>query len=259
MRATMKYQLVLAAAASTMFYTTTAFYSSETDVKIEASFKGSYVYRTFLKEYSIRISCRDGVFTLTGVVSEESHKRLAQDTAESLFGVIRVINHLETKADVAAERSDNWIARKVKFTLLLHRNVRAAKTHVEVKERVVTLTGTASSLAQKELTGEYAADIDGVGSVTNLMTVVEAAEPPTRSAAERMDDASVTAQVRTALLSHRSTNGLGTMVATRDGAVTITGIAKNAAEKSLVTKLVSGVKGVSTARNEMTVESSRIR
>jgi|GEM_PF-2451084 len=75
-----------------------------------------------------------------------------------------------------------------------------------------------------------------------------------RTAGAKMDDASVTAQVKTALLTHRSTSSVSTKVTTRDGTVTLTGIANNAAEKSLVTKLVSDIQGVTNVKNEMTVE-----
>jgi len=36
--------------------------------------------------------------------------------------------------------------------------------------------------------------------------------------------------------------------------VTVSGIAKNAAEKALVTKLVTGIDGVSSVINNMTIE-----
>jgi len=55
------------------------------------------------------------------------------------------------------------------------------------------------------------------------------------------------------LLSHRSTSALRTKVETTDGVVTLQGTAKNAAEKSLVTKLVSDINGVEKVINNMTV------
>ena len=49
---------------------------------------------------------------------------------------------------------------------------------------------------------------------------------------EKIDDASITAQVKSSLLSHRSTSAIKTKVQTTDGVVTVSGIAKNEAEKS---------------------------
>ncbi len=247
------YLTVIATTAVAMFVSGTPLRASETDDKIETAFKNTYVYQTFLKDDAVKVDVEEGVATLTGTVGEESHKALAQETVSSLPGVVRVNNTLATRAEVAAENADTWMNRKVKLALLFHRNVNAGKTTVEVKDGLVTLTGEASSTAQKELTTEYAKDIEGVKEVKNEMTVAAAPEKTERTAGEKMDDASVTAQVKTALLTHRSTSSVTTKVQTRDGEVTLTGIARNAAEKSLVTKLVSDIQGVTNVKNEMTV------
>jgi len=254
MKRTPMYRLAFAAAMAAMFMISAPVRASETDDKIESSFKQTYIYKTYLKDDAVKIEAKDGVVTLTGTVNEESDKALAQDTAASLPGVTRVDNKLATKAEVAAEKSDTWIGRKVKLALMFHSNVNAGKTTIEVKDSVVTLTGEASSMAQKELTAEYAKDIDGVKEAKNAMTVAATPEPAARTAGEKVDDASITAQVKTALFTHRSTSSMKTKVETRKGEVTLTGIAKNAAEKALVTKLVNDIVGVSSVKNEMTVE-----
>ncbi len=249
--------LTLTAAAAAMIVSSTPLRASESDDRIEESFKKSYVCQTYLKDDAVKAGAKEGVVTLTGTVAEESHKGLAQETAAGLVGVTRVDNQLATTAEDAAESADTWIGRKVKLTLLFHRNVNAGKTEVEVKDGVVTLKGEAASLAQKELTAAYAADIDGVKEVKNEMTVALAPEQAERTAGEKVDDASITAQVKTALLTHRSTSSINTKVCTREGDVTLTGIAKNAAEKSLVSKLVADIQGVKDVSNQMTVEESK--
>ena len=251
------YGFALATATALVLVTSGPLRASETDNKIESSFKNTYVYKTFLKDDAIKIGAKEGVVTLTGTVAEEAHKALAQETAASLPGVSRVDNKLETKAEVASEKADTRIGRKVKLALLFHRNVSAGKTTVEVKDGIVTLKGEASSMAQKELTAEYAKDIEGVKEVKNEMTVAATPEPEKRTAREKMDDASVTAQVKLALSTHRSTSSIKTKVETRDGEVTLTGIAKNAAEKALVTKLVTDIQGVTSVKNQMTIETAR--
>jgi len=245
--------MYFAAATVAVFAIAAPLHASESDDKIEASFKKTYVSQTYLKDDAVKIDAKDGVVTLTGTVSEESHKGLAQETAASLYGVISVDNQLATKAEVAAESKDTWIGRKVKLTLLFHRYVNAGKTVVEVKDCVVTLKGEAASTAQKELTTEYANDIEGVNKVVNEMTVAAVAVPTERTAGAKIDDASITAQVKTALATHRSTSSVKTKVETRDGKVTLTGIAKNDAEKTLVSKLVTDIQGVTDVNNQMTV------
>ena len=130
--------------------------ASETDSRIESSFKKSYVYKTYLKDEHIKISSKDGAVTLSGNVYNESHKPMAQDVAEALPGVTTVDNRIELKGDRPTENSDTWISMKVKAELLYHRHVSGTKTEVYVKDGIVTLKGVAATQAQKDLTTAYA-------------------------------------------------------------------------------------------------------
>lgn len=231
--------------------------ADEMDDRIETAAKKTYVFRTYLKDDAIKVQSRNGVVTLTGSVAEPGHKSLAEDTVRSLPGVTDVDNRLAVKQPETTPASDDWISAKVKAALLLHRSV-SAKTQVFVTNGIVTLYGTASSQAEKDLTTEYARDVEGVKDVKNEMTVATAVAttpaPDTQTLSEKIDDASITAQVKGALLLHRSTSALRTRVETRDGIVTLSGEAGSQAEKDLVTKLTRDVDGVKEVRNEMTIK-----
>jgi osmotically-inducible protein OsmY len=142
---------------------------------------------------------------------------------------------------------------KVKSTLLFHRSVSGFKSEVNVKDGIVTLQGEATSQAQKDLTTEYAKDVDGVKDVKNEM-VVSRPSKKTRTVGQEIDDASITAQVKMTLLYHRSTSALNTSVTTKRGVVTLGGKAKNATEKGLATKFANDVNGVKSVKNLMTIE-----
>jgi osmotically-inducible protein OsmY len=247
------YPLALLAASSALLVTSLSLRASDTDDRIESSAKKSYVFKTHLKGDSIKTDSKNGAVTLTGTVAESSHKSLAQDTVESLPGVKSVDNQLKIKKEAPAEHSDAWLATKVKTALLFHRNVRATKTDVNVTAGIVILSGEASSLAQKELATEYATDVEGVKGVKNEMTVAKNPAQPNETISEKIDDASITAQIKSSLMSHRSTSAMKTKVSTADGVVTLSGIAKNDAEKSLVTKLVNDINGVKSVVNNMTI------
>jgi osmotically-inducible protein OsmY len=227
-------------------------YASKTDTRIESSAKSSYVFVTYLKGDDIKIQSKDGAVTLTGVVSEESHKSLAQETVANLPGVKSVDNRLEIKGTPPTSPSDAWLTTKVKTTLLFHQSV-SGTTEVSVKDGIVTLRGTADNQTQKEMTTEYARDVEGVKDVVNEMVV---ATPPkkSRTAGDKIDDASITALVKTTLLYHRSTSALNTKVETKSGVVTLTGKAGNAAELKLATKVASDVHGVKSVKNLMSIK-----
>ncbi|SKA08463.1 Osmotically-inducible protein OsmY, contains BON domain [Trichlorobacter thiogenes] len=227
--------------------------ASKTDSRIEATARQTYVFKTYLQADDIKVQSKDGAVTLTGVVADESHKSLAQDTVASLPGVKSVDNRLEIKGAPPSANSDAWLRDKVKITLLFHSSVSASKTEVDVKDGIVTLRGDTSSFAQKQLATEYAMDINGVKEVKNEMTVTTT-PPKKRTVGEKIDDASITAQVKMTLLYHRSTSAVKTSVTTKHGMVSLSGKASNADEIKLATKLASDVIGVKSVKNLMTIE-----
>src|SRR5664280_983821 len=247
------FPLTLAALVSTLLISSSPLRAASTDDRIESSAAKSYTFKTTLKDDAIKTESKNGIVTLTGTVAEDSHKSLAENTVASLPGVKSVDNQLVVSGEQPAEHSDAWITTKVKTALLFHRNVSATGTSVYTKDGVVTLQGEASSMAQKELTTEYARDIDNVKEVKNEMTIATTPATSGATIGDKIDDASITAQVKSSLLSHHSTSAMHTGVSTTDGIVTLSGVAKNDAEKSLVTKLTTDINGVTSVVNNMTI------
>ena len=237
--------------ASMVMLTGVPVLASDADHKIEHAAKTSYNFKTHLKDDNIKVDAKDGVVALTGTVSREYHKFLAQETVAGLPGVKSVNNQLTVVGEQPAERSDGWITMKVKTVLAFHKNVSASDTEVSTQNGVVTLTGKADTLAQKQLTTEFAKDVDGVTEVRNDMVIAKSGH---RTLGEKVDDTSITAQVKSSLLFHKSTSMLATKVHTKDGVVSLHGEAKNAAERDLVTKLVDDIRGVKAVHNRMTVK-----
>jgi hyperosmotically inducible protein len=129
MKAMCRVTLMMAAVA--LLAISVPVHASTMDDRIESTARDSYVFKTYLKSDDIKIQSRDGVVTLTGIVSEEYHK----------------------------------------ITLLYHRSTSALKTKVETRRGVVTLSGKASNAAEVNLATKLADDINGVKSVKNLMTI----------------------------------------------------------------------------------------
>jgi osmotically-inducible protein OsmY len=255
------YRLALIGTVASLFLCNVPLFASETDDRIEASAQNSYVFRTYLKGDDITIRSYDGFVTLTGTVSDGEHKALARETVVGLPGVKEVNNKLEEKGEIPAVYTDAWLVARVKSTLMFHRNVSGTQTDIFAENGTITLRGEAINTAQKDLATEYAKDVEGVTDVKNEMTVATAAEKPDTTfgqkvdtVGELIDDASITALVKTTLLSHRSTSALHTSVETKDGMVKLGGKAKNAAERDLASKVVVDVHGVKSVFNNMTVE-----
>jgi len=246
-------RVALMAASVALLASSMPVQSSKMDDGIESSARNSYVFKTYLQTDDIHIHSVDGVVTLTGTVSDDSHKSLARESVAGLPGVKTVTDKLEVKGERPAENSDEWLMMKVKTTLLLHRSVSGINTEVsDVKNGIVTLRGEATSRAQRDLTTEYAKAVEGVKDVKNEMTVAGA--KASNTVGQDVDDASITAQVKIVLLYHRSTSALNTSVNTSKGVVTLGGKAARAADRELATKLVGDINEVKSVINHMTVE-----
>lgn len=248
------FSLVFAMMAALLLGNSSGF-ASQTDDRIQSAAQDSYVFRTYLKDDSIKTVSNDGMVTLTGTVSEESHKGLAQKTVESLPGVKSVDNQLVVNGNQPPVNSDGWLSMQVKWALLYNRNVSAVNTQVFVTDGMVTLKGQADSQAQKDLAGEYAKDIDGIKGVDNQMTIVAAANQSAQPQDNKIDDASITAEVKMAFLTHHSTSAFKTGVETTNGVVTLSGSATSDAGKDMATKVANDVNGVTNVVNNMTINS----
>lgn len=226
---------------------------SDMDNRIVSSVMDTYVFKVYLQDEHINIVSTDGVVTLTGTIADELKKALAQETVVGLPEVKGVDNRLQVKGPTPPALSDVWIHDKLKFTFMFHRSVNAFKTEIKVKDGMVTLRGVADSQAQKDLTGAYAKDVQGVKNVKNDMTV-STGSTKINSEIEIIDDASITAQVKLALLSHRSTSAIGTSATTDQGVVTLFGKVKNKTEFDLATQVTRDIKGVKDVNNRMVIE-----
>jgi osmotically-inducible protein OsmY len=100
------------------------------------------------------------------------------------------------------------------------------------------LSGIAQNDAQKSLVTRLVTDLNGVITVINNMT----------------EDASITAEVKSVLQAEGATSVLHITVSTTDGVVSLSGMAKNDAGKSLAAKLATDINGVTRVINNMTVE-----
>ena len=78
----------------------------------------------------------------------------------------------------------------------------------------------------------------------------------TETMGEKFDDATITTKVKMKLMGNRATSALKTSVETTEGVVTLTGMAKTAAEKELATKLAEEVDGVKTVNNQMQIDET---
>lgn len=140
----------------------------------------------------------------------------------------------------------------------LNRHLNPFDFDVELNGETVILTGTVDEAIDKELAEQVALGIDGVKNVDNKIVVDAAYQPPKRSTSkpsfkQSVEDATVTASVKSKLLWNEHTDGLDIKVRTVGGVVTLTGTADTAASKDLAARLASNTDGVRNVDNRLIV------
>ncbi|MEO7598368.1 MAG: BON domain-containing protein [Opitutus sp.] len=231
---------------------------SAADRKIEELASSSYNFRAVL-EKQVTVKADNGVVTLTGAVLDQDQKELAETTVRDIPGITKVISELKV-ASPPPEAADGWIALKIRSVLLLRANVNADATEVSVRDGHVSLTGTAESPTQKKLTEDYVREVAGVKSVKNQLVIKDGPASETETAnlkpPERIDDASITAQIKHALASGQFATRSETEVATHNGVVVLSGSARSVLERESMTELVRMIRGVNSVNNAMTVPAA---
>lgn len=165
-------------------------------------------------------------------------------------------------APLRASETDTSIEESTKKSYVFRTYFLDDAIKTQAKDGVVTLTGSVNEDSHKQMAWDTVCGLPGVKSVINEivvkneMTVATAPQQPEQSIAEMIDDASISAQGRMALMSHRSTSVFKTTVAALEGVGTVGGSAKNAAEIDLVTKLVPDINGVKSVVNNMIVAAA---
>ena len=147
--------------------------------------------------------------------------------------------------------------------ILLNRHLNPFEISVDVEGDTAILSGTVDEAVDKELAERVALNARGIARVDNRIAVeAEAKLRERRSEGERdfdeaVEDASITASVKSRLLWNDATDGLDIDVDTMRGKVTLSGSAATQAEKSLATKLARLTDGVRSVDNRIVVGPER--
>lgn len=144
-------------------------------------------------------------------------------------------------------------------TYALSPYLRANDLHVSVHNGTATLTGKVEDDVNKDLAKQIALGVNGIEKVDNQIAVADNYIAPTpstdRSFGEVIDDASITAAVKSQLLWSKHAEGMSADVDTRRGKVTLRGTADSAAEKDGAARLARNTKGVLSVDNRIEIET----
>ena len=178
---------------------------------------------------------------------------LASAVALAIGGISGAATADAVSQDVTEARQETQIWT----TYALSPYLRANDLKVSVDNGKATLTGKVDESVNKDLAEQIALGVSGIKEVDNQIVVqpdyVAPAASSTRSYAEAIDDATITATVKSKLLWSKYADGLSTNVDTNRGHVTLKGTADSKEAKDIAGRLASNSRGVVSVDNQLVV------
>jgi hyperosmotically inducible protein len=167
---------------------------------------------------------------------------------------------------VGAEATGQSIAEarqeaQIWTTYALSPYLRANDLAVSVHDGKATLTGKVEDGVNRDLAKQIALGVNGIKDVDNQIVIQPGYAAPavtsTRGFGTVIDDATITATVKSKLLWSKHTDGMSTDVDTRSGKVTLTGTAESAAARELAGRMAMNTRGVQSVDNQLVISSAK--
>jgi osmotically-inducible protein OsmY len=227
------------------------------EARLEGQIATAILLNRHLNPFEISVDVEGKTAILTGTVDETVDKELAERVAKNAKGIDKVDNRIAVDAaakmrergtdndrDFGEAVEDASITASVKSRLLWNATTDGLDINVDTMNGRVSLTGDATTQAEKDLAARLAMRTDGVRSVDNRIMVKPSTQPNPDNIDERVSDTWITTKVKSSLLISNNVDGLDLTVETKDGVVTLGGGASSTAERDLAVEIAKDIKGV---------------
>lgn len=161
--------------------------------------------------------------------------------------------------------SDSWLDGKLESALLFNDQLNSFAIDTEVTNGVAYLSGAVESEIDIDLAGEVAKSVEGITKVENDLVVDAKATDKAKSSEsyqqqskwrQSVDNATLTASIKSKLLLNEHTDGLDMNVDSMNGVVTLTGTVNSEEESELAEQIAKNAKGSHEVKNRLVVKKS---
>jgi osmotically-inducible protein OsmY len=190
--------------------------------------------------FAIAVSADDGVVKLRGTVGSFREKREAMTAAERVFGVKKVDNELQVRM-LSDSRRDDADLRGALLQALTLDSVVPSTVDAEVREGVVTLTGSADWQYQRDEAEFVAGNLLGV---IGLVNNIDLANP----------SPDVEDSIRKAFKRNAKLDADSLRIETSNGGVTLTGVVPSWSEHDAAVAAAWSAPGVMTVDDQIRVD-----
>ncbi|MBI2953036.1 MAG: BON domain-containing protein [Chloroflexi bacterium] len=220
-----------------------------TDTQILRDVRDTLAWDVRIDDCNLDVDVTDGIVTLSGTVRTYSEKTVAADDAWKIKGVKSVVDRIVVSPENL--RLDADIAADVENALTGDNRLDAKGIAIKVANGIVELSGSVSSLAEKEAAEEDAWFADGVTDVANYIEVT-----PTRV----RSDGEIEDDIRTAI-GRDARIGAPTRIGAeiRAGRVVLRGQVQTTGERQAAEEDARFTAGVVSVRNEIEIVAGSTR
>lgn len=234
------------------------------DSAITAQIQTLYLLNEHLNPFNINTTTLDGNVMISGSVSDETQKKLAEDLALSVKGVGFVDNRLIVIDTVVGEKeertwkqrmADRTTSASVKARLLLNGEFKGLKIGVATINGIVNLYGVVPTEEHALSMARIAEETKGVLDVENNLTVrrKDDAYDAVRGLGTQISDEWLESRVATAVLLNRHLGIRELDIEVDDGIVFLSGSVNSEEKKELAGQIADALRGVSEVRNNIVV------
>jgi len=217
--------------------------STGVDAEIREDVESALARDGRVEEAGIQVTVEGGIVSLVGTVDSIRERNAAVADARNVLGVISVVDSLDVEPDVVAS-GDRLLALDVRSALALDPSVDESDIIVEASGSRITLYGSVDTLFERELASDIAADVTGVVTVMNQLTV----EPTT----DRGDRA-IRTDVQNALVRNSLVDKENIVVLVNDGQVTLTGTVSSWVEEQEALDAAQFTAGVTSVVDQLEI------
>lgn len=124
-----------------------------------------------LNASEVGVAVKNGIVTLSGIVSSYPQKIRAERAVSKIAGVRGIAEDIMVKLNVSDTRSDSEIAQTVLKELEWHSAVNIDKVKIFVEDAVVTLEGSVNWDYQRKSASKVLAPVKGIKTIINNIKI----------------------------------------------------------------------------------------
>jgi osmotically-inducible protein OsmY len=215
----------------------------KTDLEIQKNVMEQLRWQPILDAAEIGVSVKNGIVTLSGLVSSYPKKLAAETAAKKVSGVKAVAEDIVVHIYPDQQKTDTELAEAVANALKWHSAITSEKIKIKVEDAFVTLSGQVDWSYERAMAANAINTLSGVRLVVNNITV-----KPRPLAGD------ISKKIESAFQRHASIDSGKVKVSVTGDKITLHGSVRSWSEKEDAEEAAWAALGVSQVTNDLVVE-----